>query len=1122
MIDSENLRTASLYINNQLLSRGLLRDGQNIDFADPGRAGLDATMGKVMSVVNDLILRRDRDAEARESLAATLRTLRASEQRQAAETARQAESLSRARQQLDAAEASSRSLRERLAAAERSAARLREEEQRARALAAQARAACARDLRRRDKTIEDLKKAVVDAGRVRGQARGTMSCVTSISVVGEVAGRNGVGSSSSSVGVGGGLPLGATEDEGYDLSLETNEFLTRLASGLSEENEGLRALVRRTVEGLREMSGLESGAVSSVAAAGALNGSSSNNNPDIAATNTTDAAGPDEDPNAVIAVGTATTMKTAEELSADLDAVLDHLRTILTNPSFVPIEEVEVRDEEIRRLRAGFGRLEARWRDAVVLIDGWRRRMGGGQKGGGGGGFGDELSNAALMLSPVRIRDEVRQVDSEMDVEREGEGGEEAIGGVAVRSRLSCVREEDEEEEEEEERQEEYAHVQERNFVSMSRSRIREQRAQQQQQQRQGRQEQKPIQEEEIQKCRSPSPAESLHLVPAPGYAPVEEEGEGEDDEVEVEGSDSSIFEDDIDMEALEAEEPNVQVLHESTWQQRSADSSPLPEPPQLSPLKDSYASGNKGLSSHTTLHRLGPGDFTTIVEENTWDLAADAAVGGVADTAAAEDPNEEEPPVPPPHTVDYKQRQHQGTPNTKENRPKASELLFSEESTMYDSPLFGRSGEKPSMSDPTRKLFSKPPSSRSITKEPPPAAKQQEPEQPQQPERRRTRQSERPKSSPADSPSAVTTRSQTRSAKRKSNPCPSPSADQQQQQQQQPSRPSTAVQATSTTSRSTASQDSTTKSNATSTTTVANTASTSGTEDSATTSQHPPPASPSRNDNNGKSGNGNGTSTSNAANSQQQQQQQASGSRLPRRNNPAPVQQSPLTMETIAAKLAAAEREADAARVRAKLRAARLGRRVGGGGADKRSSGSDVRAKGPSEPTVAAAAVQAPPPQQQGQDQKEREQVQQQQAELAKRQERQPAAVNQHHRHDQLEDVDPVKKSLPPGSSAVTATGAGAVPSPRRYPGNSSSNSRRRSRHNDDDEADELATSGGPHSSGGPSEIVIPKRKRDRKTSAVAAAASRRASRRRSTLSPWELESLIQGNVGSVESPAR
>lgn len=61
MIDFENLRTASLYINNQLLSRGLLRDGRSIDFADPGDSDYDLadTMGRIMGVVNDLILRRD-------------------------------------------------------------------------------------------------------------------------------------------------------------------------------------------------------------------------------------------------------------------------------------------------------------------------------------------------------------------------------------------------------------------------------------------------------------------------------------------------------------------------------------------------------------------------------------------------------------------------------------------------------------------------------------------------------------------------------------------------------------------------------------------------------------------------------------------------------------------------------------------------------------------------------------------------------------------------------------------------------------------------------------------------------------------------------------------------------
>ena len=66
MADSDNLRTASLYINNQLLSRGLLRDGQRIDFANPDshNGGADATMGMIMSIVNDLILRRDVSGQA--------------------------------------------------------------------------------------------------------------------------------------------------------------------------------------------------------------------------------------------------------------------------------------------------------------------------------------------------------------------------------------------------------------------------------------------------------------------------------------------------------------------------------------------------------------------------------------------------------------------------------------------------------------------------------------------------------------------------------------------------------------------------------------------------------------------------------------------------------------------------------------------------------------------------------------------------------------------------------------------------------------------------------------------------------------------------------------------------
>ena len=60
-MDPQNRRTASSYINNLLLSRGLLRTGDPIDFATPGNAegGVDGTMGQVMTLLHDLILRRD-------------------------------------------------------------------------------------------------------------------------------------------------------------------------------------------------------------------------------------------------------------------------------------------------------------------------------------------------------------------------------------------------------------------------------------------------------------------------------------------------------------------------------------------------------------------------------------------------------------------------------------------------------------------------------------------------------------------------------------------------------------------------------------------------------------------------------------------------------------------------------------------------------------------------------------------------------------------------------------------------------------------------------------------------------------------------------------------------------
>jgi hypothetical protein len=61
VMDKHNLQTASTYINNLLLARGLLRNGKPIDFAMPenGSGGANATMARIITLVNDLVLGRD-------------------------------------------------------------------------------------------------------------------------------------------------------------------------------------------------------------------------------------------------------------------------------------------------------------------------------------------------------------------------------------------------------------------------------------------------------------------------------------------------------------------------------------------------------------------------------------------------------------------------------------------------------------------------------------------------------------------------------------------------------------------------------------------------------------------------------------------------------------------------------------------------------------------------------------------------------------------------------------------------------------------------------------------------------------------------------------------------------
>ncbi|CAK7221917.1 hypothetical protein SEUCBS140593_004724 [Sporothrix eucalyptigena] len=615
MTDLANLQTASLYINNQLLSRGLLRDGRAIDFADPaGRRKHDDkdcskdgdettdskadihtadTMARIISVVNDLILRRDRDAEHRESLSTALRTVRAESLRQANDLQRSVERHAEAQRRADLGEAAEASLRAQLAAADAANKKLREEAARMRQQVAQTRASCANEVRKRDRQIDGLKKAVSDAGRARGERRNP--AITTISITGADAAhqqhrqhhntpRSGVASSlqstptaHSNVAKGNTTNLsGVTTASEYDLRAETNAFLADLARGLSEDNELLIDLIRHTSQRLKTMSGY---------------------------------VGDDTGSDNTISSGVVD----CSAMAMEMEAILEHLRTILTNPSFVPIEEVVVRESEIGRLRDGWEKMEGRWKEAVHLLDGWRRRMAV-----SGRPVNMEEIKMGLRLSPVRVRN-VAETSMGLDLRlpplHEGPMGEET-------DQNDISDNEDDADDNDPQ-----------NWPPLG---------------------------------RTPSPAETLHLVPAPdapGYEP------GHAGLSDSESDNSSIFADDVDDDLNDDEEPNVQIIEQSLVmpsleasptpdafsRSTPSPSPPPPEKPVLSkvttaaiqekekeaeqPKTAAIKSTQQGLRPSQTAGNRGPGGATAATETkttSTTDVKKEATTTTATATTAA------------------------------------------------------------------------------------------------------------------------------------------------------------------------------------------------------------------------------------------------------------------------------------------------------------------------------------------------------------------------------------------------------------------------------------------------------------------------------------------------------
>ncbi|TID26947.1 Afadin and alpha-actinin-binding-domain-containing protein [Venturia nashicola] len=339
-MDSQNLKAASAYINNLLLARGLLRNGKSVEFARPskGEGGTEATMAQIINLVHDMILRRDREQEQKESLAQTLRTLRTESTHNTIAIERLQTRNDDLTRQNSLAQSQERSARAALKTAEISARGLREEMARLKATVQQIRTACANDVRKRDVQIQKLKTHLTS--QQRGNKTGLMGASITISPsMNGMAMLNSAKDDSPDV-----------EDPEYNLRQETTDFLTQLSQSLSDENDNLIGLVRTTLSTLKEVQGL----------------------PENMARAGLEEIGEDDlqDEHMLHALPTS-----YDALATDMHSVLDSLRSLLTNPNFVPIEEVSVREEEILRLRAGWEMMEAKWREAIVMMDGWRKRM---------------------------------------------------------------------------------------------------------------------------------------------------------------------------------------------------------------------------------------------------------------------------------------------------------------------------------------------------------------------------------------------------------------------------------------------------------------------------------------------------------------------------------------------------------------------------------------------------------------------------------------------------------------------------------------------------------------------------------------------------------------------------
>ncbi|KIW69854.1 hypothetical protein PV04_02177 [Phialophora macrospora] len=357
-MESHSLERASQYLNNILLARGLLSNGKPIDFARPDRHGsnTDATMSRVINLVHDLVLRRDQDADQREILATHIRQARADESQRVIDLQRLQDKNAELARAAAAAESQERALKAHMRKADAQAKELKEQMLKMKSTLDQVRAKCLSDVRKRDAELDRLKAHL--AGMQRGKKESSGMKINTINWEPETRGRerrNGQ----------------AVDRSEWSLEQESNDFLAALVNEMSTENVSLRRIITDTAEILRDLTGLE-GEQSSAADPEDDVEEDGIGIPGQYRKCRQKAARTQQQAQAEVE---AENLTSCNELAQQMTGILEHCRSILKDPSFVPIEEVQIRDEEIVKLRVGWEKMATRWKEAVTMMDNWRDRV---------------------------------------------------------------------------------------------------------------------------------------------------------------------------------------------------------------------------------------------------------------------------------------------------------------------------------------------------------------------------------------------------------------------------------------------------------------------------------------------------------------------------------------------------------------------------------------------------------------------------------------------------------------------------------------------------------------------------------------------------------------------------